>query len=102
LDEYYGKYKKKILNKIIKLKDKEHKLNNTAEIYVYATNSESEALIDNIEKKNLHIRRINENRNLVFETMKSHSIFDDVDEMYEINGFKDDYVEEKQMNVAMV
>lgn len=102
LDEYYGQYKKKILNKIIKLKDGEHKLNNTAEIYVYATNSESEALIDNIEKKNLHIRRINENRNLVFETMKSHSIFDDVDEMYEINGFKDEYVEEKQMNVAIL
>ncbi len=68
------------------------------EIYVYTSSPESEVILDKIDKEYLRVRRINENRNLVFETMKSHSIFDDVDkenEGKEITG-------KKQMNVAII
>ncbi len=72
-------------------------LNDRPEIYVYAANAESETLLDNVSKELLHVRRINENRNLVFETMNSNSIFDDVD-----NATGSDINGDKQMNVAII
>ena len=92
---------------IAKIKSGELDFDKMPEIYVYATNAESETLLDNLDKEYIHIRRINENRNLVFETMLknrgvanelSRSIFDDVDRAY----IGKEYTGNKQMNVAII
>ena len=65
------------------------------EVYVYSSSAESEALIDSVDKTSLRVRRINENRNLVFKTMREHSVYEDAKNSAVVNG-------EKQMNVAIV
>ena len=95
------------MNQALKLVDRYHELFAKSnydgyvkkpEIYVYTSTAESEALLDKIDKEHLHVRRINENRNLVFATLKEHSIFDDVDKENEGKEIKGD----KQMNVAII
>jgi hypothetical protein len=95
------------MNQALKLIDRYHDLFTKSkkrgyaknpEIYVYTSTPESEALLDKIDKEYLHVRRINENRNLVFATLKEHSVFDDVDKENEGKEIKGD----KQMNVAII
>ncbi|MBO5357454.1 MAG: hypothetical protein J6A95_06760 [Clostridia bacterium] len=47
------------------------------EMYVFAITIESEALLDSVNKRNIKVRRINENRNLVYKAMVDYPIFND-------------------------
>lgn len=47
------------------------------ELYVFAVTIESEALIDSINKRSVKVRRINENKNLVYKAMLDYPIFND-------------------------
>ena len=47
------------------------------ELYVFAITIESEALLDSIDKKHIKVRRINENKNLVYKTMHDYPIYND-------------------------
>lgn len=97
----YEQNKKDRMGKLVySLKTAKRALKNKPEIFVYAANAESEALLDNAQKDYVHVRRINENRDLVFETMSKNSIFDDVKAQYEANGKGD--AKEKEINVAIV
>lgn len=45
------------------------------EVYVFSTSVESEILLNSIDYGNIKVRRINENRNLVLDTLRHRSIF---------------------------
>lgn len=45
------------------------------EIYVFATSTESEILLNSVDNGDLKVRRINENRNLVIHTLCNHSVY---------------------------
>lgn len=47
------------------------------EIYVFSNSVESVALLDSIDNGEIKVRRINENRSLIIDTLKSGVIFDD-------------------------
>ena len=47
------------------------------ELYVFASTIESEALLDSVNKRNIKVRRINENKNLVYKAMLEYPIYND-------------------------
>ncbi len=66
------------------------------QLYVFATSAESEALLDSVDKGNMKVRRINENRNLAIDTLARHPIFLDAE------GPLSDYSVQKQLNIVIV
>ena len=69
------------------------KVNNAyTQLFVFAHSAESEVLLNSADKGNLKVRRINRQRNMVWDILRTHSVFDDA---YENNGIR-------IMNIAIV
>lgn len=64
------------------------------ELYVFANSTESETLLNSVDIGRMKVRRVNENRNLVWQTLREVSIFD--------NPFIDGGSKEKQLNIVVV
>lgn len=71
---------KQALKIIAQCTSKRSKCNNSStEVYVFATSAESEILLDTIDNKELRVRRINENKNIVYKAMREYPVFADVE-----------------------
>lgn len=68
--------------------------NDKTELYVFANSIESEALLDSVDIGRMKVRRVNENRNLVWQTLREVSIFD--------NPYIPEGSAEKQLNIVIV
>ncbi len=71
---------KQALRIIAQCTAKRTKCNNQAtEVYVFATSAESEILLDTIDNKEIRVRRINENKNIIYKAMREYPVFADVE-----------------------
>ena len=75
----------------------------STEVYVFATSAESEILLDTIDNKEIRVRRVNENKNIVYKAMRENSIFADAEKAQkerleklqkECQGFNDEKAKE--------
>lgn len=59
--------------------------NARTQLFVFARSDESEVLLNSADKGRLKVRRINRKRNMIWDTLRTHSVFDDA---YDDNGVK--------------
>lgn len=55
--------------------------NSSTEVYVFATSVESEILLNTIDNKEIRVRRVNENKNIVYKAMREYPVFADVERL---------------------
>ncbi len=59
--------------------------NARTQLFVFARSDESEVLLNSADKGKLKVRRVNRKRNMIWDTLRTHSVFDDA---YDDNGVK--------------
>lgn len=65
------------------------------ELYIFAASVESETLINSTNIGNVKVRRVNDNKNLVWQTLRHNSVFEDADAAYPDS-------EDRKLNIAVV
>ena len=65
------------------------------ELYIFARNIESETLLNSTDIGNMKVRRVNDNKNLAWQTLRKASIFADAE-------FSDVDCKEKKLNIVIV
>lgn len=64
------------INFVMKYRKNEKYNNPSLQCYVFSQTTNSELLLDNVDKGNIKVRRVNESRNLILGILRNHPIFD--------------------------
>ncbi len=64
------------INFVMKYRKNEKYNNASLQCYVFSQTTNSELLLDNVDKGNIKVRRVNESRNLIMGILRNHPIFE--------------------------